>query len=292
MLRRRQVHTHTDAGRKRRDGVLSAVSKEHDFLSKIFYKSPHVNSFRLPAPQKAAQFTTTHWSVVFAAAQEAAPAAQEALECLGKAYWPPVNSYIRGLGHPPADADDLTQQFFARFLGGKRYKLADRQRGRFRSFVLTSVKHLLVNEWERGSAQKRGGGVRPISLDAPLPGQDDRRPDFPDNQTAARIYEYKWALAVLDEVRARLALEYAETGKAAVFVLLENFLPGGDGGSAHADAAAQLGVAEGTVKSYLHRLRQRYRQLLRDEIARTVETPEEIDDELRHLMSVLSRPRP
>ncbi|MBM3881179.1 MAG: hypothetical protein FJ387_15900 [Verrucomicrobia bacterium] len=254
---------------------------------------PGMSSEARPAsPPKggAVEFTTTHWSVVLAAAQEASPGAQEALERLCRTYWPPVCAYLRRLGRQPADAEDLTQQFFGRFLARKHYQLADRERGRFRTFLLTAVKRLLVNEWERAAAQKRGGGAAPVSLDAVQPGAEGRALELPDERTAEHAYEHNWALTLLDQVRTRLEAEYAAEGKAEVFAVLEQFLPGGESACTQSEAARRLQVAEGTLKSQVHRLRRRYRHRLREEVAVTVATPAEIDEELRHLVAVLSRP--
>ena len=237
-----------------------------------------------------AWFTTTHWSVVLGTKSKNAVLAAEALGKLCETYWQPVNAYIRSRGQEEINAQDLTQEFFARFLQKEHYKLGDRERGRFRSFLLTSVKHFLANEWERATAQKRGGGHAALSLDEELPGEDRPRIQLRDERTAEHAFDQRWALTLLGTVRQKLHAEYASGGKEDRFVQLEKFLPGADAEMSYADAAARLGMPEGTVKSDVHRLKKRYRDLVREEIANTVATPEVIDEELRYLIHVLSQP--
>lgn len=231
-------------------------------------------------------FATTCWTVVLAAGDSASPAAEAALETLCGAYWYPLYAYVRRQGHSPEDAQDLTQEFFAGFLEKKRLRAADRSRGRFRSFLLTSLKHFLVSEWRRDQAQKRGGGAPKFALDA-LTAEERFRLEPADELTPDKVYERSWAWAVLDRVRTELRREHAAAGQAARLELLEQFLPGQRGELTYAEAARQLGLAEGTVKSEVHHLKQRYRALLRAAVAHTVATPGEINDELRHLMAAL-----
>jgi RNA polymerase sigma factor (sigma-70 family) len=234
-------------------------------------------------------FTTTHWTVVLGAKSEDAPRAAKALSELCQTYWKPIHDYIRRRVRNPTDAEDLTQEFFGRFLEKEQYRLAQRERGRFRSFLLTTVKNFLINEWERASAQKRGGGLVAVSLDEQLEGEERPRVEPANEETAEKIYERTWALTLLQIVRTRLAADYAAEGKAERFAELEKFLPGEESESTYAEAATRLGVAEGTIKSDMHRLKRRYRDLLRTEIANTVTTPGEVDDELRYLMTALSQ---
>jgi RNA polymerase sigma-70 factor (ECF subfamily) len=234
----------------------------------------------------ACWFNTTHWSVVLTAGQDSSPGAQQALEQLCRTYWYPLYTYVRSEGRSPEDAQDLTQEFFARFLERKYFQLANRERGRFRSFLLTSLKHFLVNEWERARAQKRGGANTVIPFDTVV-AESLYNQELSHELTADRIYERNWALAMLRRVRDRLQAEYSEEGKAERFAHLEQFLPGQRGDVTYAEAARLLGVPEGTVKSDVNRLKKRYRQLLRSEIAHTVSTPDDINDELRHLIAVL-----
>ena len=234
-------------------------------------------------------FTTTHWTVILNARAEDTALASEALGQLCRVYWAPINAYFRRRGQNPVDADDLTQQFFARFLEKQYYKLAKRERGRFRTFLLTAAKHFLVNDWERASAKKRGGGQVAVSLDEEQTQSSQPRIELKDERTAERIYEQSWAMTLLERVRERLTAEYTAEGRADRFALLEKFLPGEESDITYAEAAARTGLAEGTIKSDVHRLKKRYRELLREEIAHTVSTPAEIDEELRHLMAVCSR---
>src|SRR6266496_402060 len=231
-------------------------------------------------------FTTTHWSVVLQAAGGSAPGAQEALEQLCRTYWYPLYAYVRRQGHSPEDAQDLTQEFFARFLEKQIFRQARPERGRFRSFLLTSLKHFLVNEWHRATARKRGGGHTPVPLDTVLAERLYSREPSRD-LAADKLYERSWALALLELVRARLRDEYAVEGRSDRFEIVERFLPGEESGLSYVEAARQLGMAEGTLKSDVHRFKQRYRQILRAEIAHTVARPEDVDEELRHLLAVL-----
>ena len=231
-------------------------------------------------------FTTTHWSVVLAAGTGSSPETQAALEKLCRAYWYPLYAYVRREGHNPEDAQDLAQAFFARFLEKKYFRLASRERGRFRTFLLTSLKNFLVNEWDRARAAKRGGGATHVPLDG-LEAENLYSREPSHDLSADKIYERSWAMAVLDRVRARLEAEYAAEGKADRFAQLESFLPGEKSELSYAEAARLLGAAEGTVKSDVHRLKKRYRELLRSEIANTVSTAPEINDELRHLIDVI-----
>jgi RNA polymerase sigma-70 factor (ECF subfamily) len=232
-------------------------------------------------------FVTTHWSVVLSAADTAAPGGRAALEELCRSYWSPLYCYVRRQGQSPEDAQDLTQEFFARFLERKYFRLAERERGRFRSFLLTALKHFLINEWERARAQKRGGGNTHLPVDA-VAAENLYCRELSHELTADKIYERNWALAMLGRVRDGLQREYAEEGKAERFAHLERFLPGQKGELTYAEAAQLLGVAEGTVKSDVNRLKKRYRELLRAEIANTVSSRDEINDELRYLIMAVS----
>ncbi len=233
-------------------------------------------------------FNTTHWSVVLQARDCDSTAAAQALGQLCQTYWGPINSYIRSRGYPPADADDLTQQFFARFLEKQQYRSAAHQRGRFRSFLLAYLKNYLLKEWERAGAQKRGGGWQGVSLDEEHP-EGGARFELPDERSADHVFEKNWALALLARARSQLESEYANEGKGERFAYLEKFLPGEESDLTYAEAAKRLGMAEGTLKSDVHRLKRRYAALVREEIAHTVARPEEMEEELRHLRLVLGR---
>jgi RNA polymerase sigma factor (sigma-70 family) len=234
-----------------------------------------------------AVFATTHWSMVLAAGRSDTPKAQASLEKLCQTYWLPLYAFVRRRGYSEADAEDLTQEFFARLLEGNWLGRADQQRGRFRSFLLTSFSYFLANEWDKSRTQKRGGG-RVVSL--PLGGTDTSCGWEPaDEVTPEQAYEWRWALTLLDQVMSRLSAEYAEQGKAGHFEELKPCLLGDREAQPYAALASKLGMTEGSVKVAVHRLRQRYRQLLRQEVANTVATPEEVDEEMRHLFAVLAR---
>ncbi len=232
-------------------------------------------------------FATTRWTVVLAAGQSDTTQAQAALENLCRTYWYPLYAYVRRCGHSPPDAQDLTQEFFARLLERRWVERADRQKGKFRSFLLASLNHFLADEWDRARAQKRGGGAPliPLQLDT----AETRYGHEPaDPVTPEQNFERRWALALLEEVLRRLAEEYRQDGRAELFAALNPCLVGDRAAQPYADLAVKLGVSEGTVKSAVHRLRQRYRQLLHEEIAHTVTGPGEVEEELRHLFSVLA----
>jgi RNA polymerase sigma-70 factor (ECF subfamily) len=225
--------------------------------------------------------------VVLTAGRRDTTHARAALEKLCQTYWYPLYAYVRRRGHSPADSQDLTQAFFARLLERNWVGRADQQKGHFRSFLLSAMNHFLADEWDRVRAQKRGGGV------APLPLQFDTAEtryglEPADQVTPESSYERRWALTLLDEVLRRLRLEYEQEGRAELFAALHPCLVGDRTAQPYAELAVQLRVSEGTVKSAVHRLRQRYRQLLRDEIAQTVVESSEVDEELRHLFAVLA----
>jgi RNA polymerase sigma-70 factor (ECF subfamily) len=232
-------------------------------------------------------FTTTHWSVVLAAGRNDVPQAQAALEKLCQTYWPPLYAYVRRRGYSPADAEDLTQEFFAWLLGRRWLERADQQRGRFRSFLLTSLSNFLANEWDKARAQKRGGG-QIISLQ-----RDEAETRYvwgpADNLTPEQSFDWRWALTLLDQVMNRLGTEFAQDGKGELFAALKPCLLGERAAQPYAALASTLGMTEGSVKVAVYRLRQRYRQLLREEIANTVANPEEVEEEMRYLFTVLAR---
>ncbi len=234
-------------------------------------------------------FATTHWTVVLAAGRGASPGAFEALEQLCRTYWYPLYAFIRRRGHDAHEAQDLTQGFFARFLEKNYLGDVDRSKGRFRSFLLASLKHFLANEWDRRNALKRGGGRTVIALDD-REAESRYRLEPKDEWSADKIYERRWALTLLDRVLARLQEEFVSAGKAEQFEHLKLFLSLGKNAAPYADVAAKLGMTEGAVKVAVHRMRHRYRELLRNEIARTVSSPAEVEEEIRCLFQVLSGP--
>jgi RNA polymerase sigma factor (sigma-70 family) len=233
----------------------------------------------------AAAFATTHWSVVLEA-QGQSPAAQEALEKLCRTYWRPVYSFIRREGTGREEAEDLTQSFFVLLLQRRNFDDVRKEKGRLRSYLLTSLKHFLVSEHRRAVTVKRGKGQQPVPLEE-LTAAKLAQLEPADNLSADRLYERRWALAVMEQVLRRLRDEYDRAGNAALFDLLKQLLPDEPGAPSRAEIAAQLGMTENAVRQALHRLRHRYQVLLREEIAHTVAIASDIEDELRYLISVL-----
>jgi RNA polymerase sigma-70 factor (ECF subfamily) len=237
-----------------------------------------------------AQFTTTHWSMVLAAGATVAPAAQEALERLCRAYWYPLYAFVRRVGNSSADAQDLTQGFFAYLLEHHLVARADPQAGRFRSFLLGSLKHFLAHEHERATALKRGGGQPVFSLDQFDP--EERYALEPsDPATPESIFDQRWALQQIENALSRLRADYASSERGALFDLLKDYVWGDKNAFTLAEIAARLDLTEEAIKKSVQRLRQRFRDCLRAEVAQTVATPDQIDDELRHLRAALSAGR-
>lgn len=253
-------------------------------LSTIVMASTESNK-NLPLPG-AERFATTHWSVVLQAGQTPSPLSQAALEKLCRAYWFPLYTFIRRQGHAPEEAQDLTQAFFAHLLETESFTRADPHKGRFRSFLLGALKHFLVNEWQRARRLKRGGGCAFLSLDE-TDAETRLAAEPADDLTPEAVYERRWAEAVLAQVLDRLREEFAASGQGDRFEALKVFLLAGQEPASYADVARQLGLGETAVKSAIYRLRQRYGELIRAEIAHTVASAAEVEDELRHLLAVL-----
>jgi DNA-directed RNA polymerase specialized sigma24 family protein len=231
-------------------------------------------------------FATTHWSVVTAAQQRGSPDAEAALEQLCTTYWRPVFAFVRRSAPHEQAAKDLTQGFFERFLEKEHFRDANQFRGRFRSFLLACVKHFLANEWDKQRTHRRGGGAIPLSLDQLIHESGVELKSDPA-LTPDRCYERQWAHSVLDNVRSRLRSEYAEAGRTAVFEALHVYL-GGDKDEAPYDVVAdRLRMSVNAVKKNVERMRRRFGQVLRAEIAQTVLHPSEIEDELRFLRAAL-----
>ena len=230
-------------------------------------------------------FTTTHWSVVLDAQGES-PAAQEALEKLCRTYWRPIFAFLRRQGLRPDEAEDITQGFFAELLERGSLSAVRKEKGRLRSYLLGALKYFLADEQRRAMAIKRGKGQRLIPLDE-LRGYDRIEIEPTDPMTAEMIYERRWALTVLERVLSRLKDEYRAAGNATLFDALKQLLPNEPGSPSQAEIAARLGMTENAVRQAFYRFRQRYQALLREEIANTVATPGDIEDELRHLITVL-----
>ena len=232
-----------------------------------------------------AAFTTTHWSVVLEA-QGQSPAAHEALEKLCRTYWQPVYSFVRRQGTRPEEAEDLTQGFFALLLERRDFDAVRKEKGRLRSYLLTSLKHFLASEQRRAMTAKRGKGQPLVPLQELSAGEPIGW-EPADHLTAERLYERRWALTLMDQVLGRLKDEYAKAGNQALFDCLKQLLPEEPGAPSRADIAAHLGMTENAVRQALHRFRQRYQLLLREEISHTVAIASDIEDELRHLIAVL-----
>jgi RNA polymerase sigma factor (sigma-70 family) len=240
------------------------------------------------APLPAHRFPTTHWSVVQAASLSTSPQARAALESLCTTYWPPVHAYIRRCGYSTDDAADLTQAFFARVIEKGDVGHARHELGRFRTFLLTAVRHFLLNQADHDRAAKRGGGRPHVSIGAPSADDLARFVEPASDETPETIYEQRWALTVLDVAMQRLQQLSETAGELAQFAALRPFLTGEETAS-YAEAARTLQKAEGAVRVSVHRLRRRFGRCLRETLADTVSDPADVDAELAYLLDVLSR---
>jgi len=232
-------------------------------------------------------FVTTRWSVVLAAQDKASPDSAAAWETLCRTYWYPLYAYVRHQGHNPHDAQDLTQEFIARFLAKDYLKAADRDKGHFRTFLRVALKRFLLNEWDRVRAQKRGGGKTIVSFDTEL-AESKYQTEAP-GQPPEQVYEREWAMALLHKTMADLRAEYEKAGKTAEYERLKNCLTAERGAISYAQIAADLGMSEGAARVAVHRLRKRFRELFRTAVADTVSEPGEVDEEVRHVVSLLSQ---
>ena len=232
-----------------------------------------------------AAFTTTHWSIVLEAQGES-PAAQKALEKLCRTYWRPIYGFVRRQGAGAEDAEDLTQGFFALLLERKDLSTVRKEKGRLRSYLLTSVKNFLADEARRAMAVKRGKGERLIPLEEIREGERINM-ERSDRLTADQIYERRWAFTVLEQVMTRLRDEYRSAGNVRFFDQMKKMLMDESDRPSQAQVASEFGMTENAVKQAFYRFRQRYQTLLREEIAHTVAMPGDIEDELRHLISVV-----
>jgi RNA polymerase sigma factor (sigma-70 family) len=237
------------------------------------------------AQNGAVAFATTHWTIVLQA-QGDSPAAHEALETLCRTYWRPIYGFVRRQGVGPVEAEDLTQGFFALLLERGDLSSVRKEKGRLRSYLLASVKNFLADERRRAMAIKRGKGERPIPL-AELSADERSEMEPADPVTAEMIYERRWALTVLERVLSRLKEEYLAADNAPLFDSLKQLLPDEPGSPSQAEVAARLDMTENAVRQAFYRFRQRYQSILREEIAHTVATVGDIEDELRHLIAVL-----
>jgi RNA polymerase sigma factor (sigma-70 family) len=241
----------------------------------------------LPDPSDAAGFAVTHWTVVMAAARGTTSArSAEAMTELCRTYWYPLYAFLRRRGHETHEAEDLTQEFFAHLLGREFLANVDRANGKFRAFLLASLKHFLADQRDRAMAQKRGGAKTIISLDG-LNAEARYRLEPAQHITPERMFEKQWALSMLERVLSRLHAELAGEGKGTLFEALKTTLTG-TRANRYSEIGEELGMSEGAVKTAAHRFRRRYRALLREEIGQTVAGPDEIEEEVRYLLTCLS----
>jgi len=232
-------------------------------------------------------FQTTRWTLVQAAAVKPTGDSRRALSTLCQTYWQPVYAFIRRNGYDPDQSQDLTQGFFALMLEKNYLTHADQKRGRFRSFLFTAVKHFLANEWDRSHALKRGGGQVAVSFDV-VEAERWYLPSVADNATPESVFERQWALSILEKVMARLRADYINAGKGDQFETLSEFLNEDSNDIGYEELAGQMAMSSGALRMAVHRMRKRYRRLLREEITETVSTPDEIDAEIRFLVAILS----
>lgn len=249
------------------------------------FRESHANKSATARQKRAPLFTTTHWSVVLEAQSES-PAAQEALEKLCHIYWRPIYSFVQRQGVAPEEAEDVTQAFFVDLLEHKSLTAVRKEKGRFRSYLLGALKYFLADERRRAMAIKRGRGQRLVPLEE-LSADERIEMEPADSVTAEQIYERRWASTVLERVLGLLKNEYAAAGNAVLFDSLKQLLPDEPGAPSQADIARQLGMTANAVRQAFHRFRQRYQLLLREEIAHTVATAGDVEDELRHLIAVV-----
>jgi RNA polymerase sigma-70 factor (ECF subfamily) len=240
-----------------------------------------------PTPGQGEIFATTHWTVVLAAGRRSTPQADWALEELCRAYWYPLYAYVRRQGHSKEDSEDLTQGFFARFLQRNYLEGVSSEKGRFRAFLLAALKHFLANEHDRAGRQKRGGGAAHLSLD--WQDADMRYQIEPaDKLSPDKLYDRAWAVTMLEQVIARLRDECGAEGKATIFEQLKPFLMVGQGDIPYAQAAAKLSLNEVAARVAVHRLRKRYRELLRAEIGQTLSDPADAEAEMHVLFNAFA----
>ena len=232
------------------------------------------------------QFTTTHWSVVSQAADSQSPHVLAALDHLCRTYWFPLYAYVRRHNHDPEEAKDLTQGFFAELLQKKQLAHADRRKGKFRSWLLGVLNHYLAHEWEKGQAQKRGGGQSIFSLDEEL--AERRYQSQPVTvSTAEMAFDRGWAITILEQAQRRLRTEYAGAGRLDAYEQFSPCLAGEDRSATYSEIGSRLGMSEGAVKTAIHRARRRFLELMREEVGQTVSHAAEIDDEIRYLLTVV-----
>jgi len=237
--------------------------------------------------REISDFSTTNWSVVLEAGRTDVARAAVALERLCRKYWYPIYAFVRRRGSDSHEAEDLTQAFFAYLIEKESLRQADRQKGRFRSFLLAALTNFLNNEWDKKRTLKRGGHRQIISLDE-MVAEDRYRHEYSDSVTPEKLFERRWALTLMEQVLARLKQEYTKAGKVELFAKLEPLITGEVTTGLYAGLASDLAMKEESVRVALSRLRKRFGELLRSEIAQTVASPAEVDDEIRHLFAAIS----
>jgi RNA polymerase sigma-70 factor (ECF subfamily) len=238
-------------------------------------------------PDSSRTFATTHWSAVLAAGKDESAPARTALETLCRTYWYPIYAYVRRKGHGPDDAQDLTQEFFAQLISKHHLSLADRNKGKFRTFLLATLDYFLAREWSRAHRQKRGGKLSFISLDQQTP-EERYRLEPADSDTPEKQFSRQWALTVLQQTMDALERECEAKGKGSLFREARNLLSGERDSGAYAAISQSLGMAPGAARMAVLRLRQRHGELLRAELAKTVDRAEEVEEEMRFLLQALS----
>jgi RNA polymerase sigma factor (sigma-70 family) len=239
-------------------------------------------------PDNKGHFPKTQWSIVLAAGRRSTPRSEQALTALCESYWYPLYAYIRRRGYDAEEARELTQGFFAKLLEKNYLQDVDRERGKFRSFLLASLKHFLANQYDREQTQKRGGRYSTISLDIES-AENKYRLEVGHNLTPEKIYERRWALTLLERVLAQLRAEQAAASQPERFDCLKGFITGESSAVTYCHIAEQLQITEGAVKAAVHRLRRRYGQILRAEISQTVSDPADVEEEIRGLFSALKQ---
>jgi RNA polymerase sigma factor (sigma-70 family) len=259
------------------EGMISAVTGGRNF----------VLSLCMPTTPNRPLFVTTHWSVVLAAKDIASPDCAKALEMLCQTYWYPLYAFVRSSGYSVHDAQDLTQEFFARLLAKDYLRVVEPEKGRFRTFLKMALKRFLAHEWQRSWASKRGGGHIHLPFETAL-GEARFQEERADSLTPDRVYDRQWALTLLGETLGRLECEYNATGKIVELRHLKPHLTAERRTIPYAEIAAALKTTEGAVRVDLHRLRRRFREVFREVIAQTISAPQEIDPEVRYVLEVLS----
>jgi RNA polymerase sigma-70 factor (ECF subfamily) len=247
-----------------------------------YHYTPRMSDGRGPST-----FESTQWSMVLAAGHSSSADGQAALEVLCRTYWYPLYFFLRRRGASAEVAEDQTQSFFAHMLDRQDFRLADRERGKFRSFLLTALKNFVANEHRNAQAQKRGGGAQHLSLDFEL--AEGRYTQHPDHKLSPeKLFERSWAIAILDRSIVSLETEWKKAQKSDQFALLSKHLLKGDSSATYGETGIALDMSEGAVKTAVYRLRKRYREILRNQIAQTVASEDEVDQEMRDLFAALS----